>query len=176
MFQRHISRTFISPVWFYHIWCVCVCTCVCARVCVHACVCVRVHTRACVCVCVYSYIYLGQFLSMSSEPFLEIKIGSEYYIHGCVTNKLYTQHVFPLFSNCFHLFSSFHAEIIYYKSQGCFRAWQTLIPGPNGLSCITFFDQQLRPNEFRVKRTWNIFRPGRETAHRLLSSVRNIYC
>lgn len=41
------------------------------------------------------------------QAFLEIKIGLEYNTHGCVTNKLYTQHVFPLFSNCFNLFTSF---------------------------------------------------------------------
>lgn len=140
-------------MWFFYIW--------------------LVHVSVCVCV------FLHIFRTVSAHvirAFLEIKIGSEYNIHGCVADKLYTRHVFLLFSNCFNLFTSFHREFIYYKSQGCFRAWQTLIPEQNGLSCITFFDQQFKPNEFRVKRTWNIFKPGEKTAHRLSFSVRNIYC
>ena len=61
-------------------------------------------------------VFLHIFRTVSAhviQAFLEIKIGSEYYVRGCVTDKLYTQHVFQLFSNCFNLFTPLHTESSY---------------------------------------------------------------
>lgn len=137
-------------MWFYYTW----------------------HVYVCVCA------FLRTFRTVSAQViqvYLEIKVGLEYNIHGCAINKLHAQPISPLFSNCFNLFTSFHTEFIYYKSQGCFRAWQTLIPEENGLSCITFFDQQLTPNEFRVKENGTYWSQERQQHKDCLSfGVRDI--